>query len=216
MERRTRIVVVDDYRISREFLRMYAQSSNDNELVGAFSSAEEAVRYCDRDPVDLVVMDVMMRSGIDGLTAAGQIKQKHPQTKILLVTSMAESTWETKARELGVEGFWYKEYSPEPLETLIRRIASGETCYPETVPDVSFGYTNKLELTDREQDVLRELVGGSTNEEIAQKLDITVNTVKFHIRSLLNKTGYENRLALAVHARGLGIVVSENDRRGSE
>ena len=106
-----------------------------------------------------------------------------------------------------------KEYSPEPLESIIRRVTAGEICYPENVPEITFGRTTKAELTDREHDVLRELIGGCTNEEIAQRLGITVNTVRYHIQNLLNKTGFENRLSLAVNAKVPGIVVNENDRQ---
>lgn len=214
MERKTRIIVADDFRISREFLRMYVMSSNENELLGSFCTAEEAAGFCDSNEVDLVIMDVMMRTGMDGLTAAGEIKRKHPRVKIILVTSAAESNWERKAREIGAEGFWYKEYSPEPLEQLIRTVADGGICYPEKEPDVSLGCTTKVELTERERDVLRELIGGYTNEEIAERLNIGVNTVKFHVKNLLAKTGFENRLSLAVNAKSFGIVVNEDDRRG--
>ena len=214
MSKKTRIIAVDDFRISREFLRLDVMSSSENEFVGAFSSADEAVAFCDANDVDIVIMDIMMRIGTDGLTAAGQIKKKHPKIKIILVTSAAESDWERKAREIGVEGFWYKEYSPEPLEQLIRSVANGGICYPEVKPNLTFGQTAKVELTERERDILRELICGYTNDEIAKNLGITINTVKYHIKNLLSKTGYENRLSLAVNAKTLGIVVSDNDRRG--
>ena len=160
-----------------------------------------------------MIMDVMMRTGLDGLSAAEMIKEKHPEIKIIMVTSTTEASWESKAREIGAEGFWYKEYSPEPLESIIRRVTAGEICYPENVPEVTFGRTTKAELTDREHDVLRELIGDYTNEEIAQRLGITVNTVRYHIQNLLNKTGFESRLSLAVNAKVPGIVVNENDRQ---
>ena len=214
MSKKTRIIAVDDFRISREFLRLDVMSSSENEFVGAFSSADEAVAFCDANDVDIVIMDIMMRVGTDGLTAAGQIKKKHPKIKIILVTSAAESDWERKAREIGVEGFWYKEYSPEPLEQLIRSVANGGICYPEVKLNLTFGQTAKVELTDRERDILRELICGYTNDEIAKNLGITVNTVKYHVKNLLSKTGYENRLSLAVNAKTLGIVVSDIDRRG--
>ena len=207
--------MVDDFRISREFLRMdVIMSSDENEFVGAFSSAEEAVEFCRCNEVDLVIMDVMMRGGMDGLTAAGLIKKNDPGIKIILVTSAAETGWEKKAREIGAEGFWYKEYSPEPLEQLIRQVVAGEICYPEKKPNIVLGRTTKDGLTDREQDVLRELIDGCTNEEIAEKLGVTVDTVKYHIRNLLGKTGYENRLSLAVNANTLGVVVNEKGRHG--
>ena len=129
---------------------------------------------------------------------------------------MAEAGWEKKAREIGVESFWYKEYSEEPLIEIMERTLKGEKVYPDSSPSVKFGLINSSELTERELDVLRELTRGATNEEIADSLSISIHTVKRHIQNLIEKTGYDSTLALAVHAKELGIVVSDNERKKSE
>ena len=212
MSEKIRVVVVDDFRISRSFFEMGVRMSPRYEMVKAFSAAEDAVSYCLGNPVDLVVMDVMMRSGIDGLTAAQRIKQARPGLKIILVTSMAESKWEKQAREAGIESFWYKEYSEEPLLEVMDRTVDGESVYPSASPRVSFGLVTRSALTERELDVLRELTRGRTNEEIAERLGVTVNTVRYHIQNMLNKTGFENRMDLAINARSMGLVVSDEER----
>ena len=206
------MIVVDDQNVDRSYFEMYVNTSLNYELVGSLSAAEFAVPYCDSHPVDLILMDVMMRYGIDGLTAAEKIKKKHPGIKIILTTSMAEASWEKRAREIGVESFWYKEYSEEPLLDVMDRTVEGESVYPDNPPKVQFGNVFRSEMTERELDVLRELTSGATNEEIADKLCISVNTVKRHIQNLLDKTGYTSRLALAVNAKSLGLVVSDRDR----
>ena len=150
--------------------------------------------------------------GTDGITAAAQIKRRHPEIRIILTTSMAEVQWERQAREAGVESFWYKEYGEAPLLEIMDRTMAGESVYPGTPPKVQFGWVTRDELTERELDVLRELTAGATNEEIADKLCISVNTVRTHIRNLLNKTGFSSRLDLAIHAKSLGLVVSDRDR----
>lgn len=212
VEEKVRVLVVDDQNVARTFFELYVQAFTDYELVKALPSAELAVEYCNRYPVDLVVMDVMMRYGMDGLTAAQKIKEAHPRIKIILATSTLEASWEEKAREIGVESFWYKEFNEVPLQDVMNRTMAGESVYPEDSPSVSFGMAKRADLTPRELDVLRELTNSATNEEIAEKLNISAHTVKTHIQNMLVKTGFENRLDLAIHAKALGLVVSERDR----
>lgn len=206
-----RVLVVDDLRISRSFFEMYVRSSAKYLLAGALSSAQEALGFCEQNAVDLVIMDIMMRSGMDGLAAAALLKARFPGVKIILCTSAAEASWEERAWQAGAESFWYKEYSAETLLEVMDRTVAGERVYPQAPPDLTFGNTTRANLTERELDVLRELTSGYTNEEIAVRLGITVNTVRYHIQNMLNKTGFENRLDLAINAKALWLVVSDQD-----
>ena len=92
---------------------------------------------------------------------------------------------------------------------------AGERVFPDTPPNPEFGNAEKTDLTERELEVLRELTRNLTNEEIADKLSISPYTVKRHIENLLVKTGYKNRIDLAVNAKTLGLVVHEDDRTGN-
>ena len=215
MDKPFRVVVADDYRISRTFFEMMVQSNDRYELTASFASAMDAAEYCLHNKVDLVIMDVLMRTGIDGLTAAQRIKKQRPDIKIILATSTAESLWEDNARLIGVESFWYKEYSKEPLIEVMDRTVAGESVYPEAPANVRLGDVKRVNLTERDLDVLRELTHGYTNEEIADKLGISVNTVRTHVRNMLMKTGYKNRLSLVVNAATLGIVVNDERRMGN-
>lgn len=216
MRRKYRVVVTDDYRFSRTFFEMMVQSSTRYVLAASFAGARNTVDYCMNNAVDLVIMDVMMRTGIDGLTAARQIKEKRPDVKIILVTSTAEEEWKKKAQEIGVESFWYKEYSEESLIDVMNRTMEGENYYPKQPLDISLGNIKRVELTKRDLDVLRELTIGDTAEEIAEKLHISVNTARTHIQRLLNKTGFKNRLELVANAVSLNIVVSDELLTGQE
>ena len=211
MNEKIKVVVVDDQNVARGFFEMHIKTSVRYELVRSLPAADMALEYLEQHPVDLVIMDIVMRYGIDGLTAAEQIKKKFPNVKIILVTSMAEAAWEKRARAAGIDSFWYKEYSEEPLIEIMDRTISGESVYPSNAPKVRFGKVTREDLTERELDVLRELTSGATNEEIAQNLFISVNTVKRHIQNLMDKSGYKNRLALAINATSLGLVVSDEE-----
>ncbi len=210
-----RVIVCDDQNISRGFFEMYVRAAAGFELIAGLRTAREAVDYLKEHEADLLILDVMMQDGIDGLSAAALIKKEHPQLKIILTTSAAETGWEDKAREIGVESFWYKEYDEHGIQEIMNRTMAGESVYPGDAPDVSFGKIKRSDLTDRELDVLRELTGSLTNEEIAEKLCISVNTVKRHIQNIMEKTGYENRLDVAMNAKALGLVVSDKQRTGN-
>ena len=211
MSKRFRVAVADDFRISRRFFEGYVESASDYELTKSLHSASDAVAYCIEAQPDLLLLDVLMRSGMDGLTAAAEIKKRRLKTKIILATSTAEDAWVKRARAIGVDGFWYKEYSEMSLLEIMDRVMAGETVYPDTPPNVSFGRISRSDLTERELDVLRELTGGYTNEGIAERLGISINTVRTHLQNILNKTGFDNRLDLAMNAKSIGLVVNDND-----
>ena len=216
MSDKARVLVVDDQNISRGFFEMYVRASVNYELAAGLRTAQEAVRYVDENKVDLLILDVMMQDGIDGLTAAEMIKQKHPEVKIILTTSTSETSWEQKAKAAGIESFWYKEYDEHGLLEIMERTLNGESIYPADEPNVPFGKITRADLTDREIEILRELTASRTNEEIAESLVISVNTVKRHIQNIMEKTGFESRLELAMNAKSIGLVVNDSDRLGAD
>ena len=212
MQIKPSVVVVDDQYVSRSFFEIQVQMSKGYELAASLSGAEQAIAFCEAHPVDLVIMDVMMKYGLDGLTCAKTIRCNNPGVRIILTTSTAESQWIEQAREAGIESFWFKEYSDIPLTEVMDRTMNGESVYPGSPPNPGFGDAEKTDLSERELAVLRGLTRNLTNEEIAEDLGISPHTVKRHIENLLLKTGYRNRIDLAVNAKALGLVVHDADR----
>lgn len=133
-----------------------------------------------------------------------------PSLKIIAVTSMPEVSWMERAREIGIESFWYKEVSEETILDIIKRTLAGESIYPDSTPEVMLGSAKSTEFTPREIQVLRLLTTGVGNEEIAAKLNISQNTVKTHIKHLLEKTGFESRTQLAIQSRVTGFVIEDD------
>ncbi|MBQ7992639.1 MAG: response regulator transcription factor [Solobacterium sp.] len=211
MSEKIRVLVVDDQYVARSFFEIHVEMAKKYELAASLASAEEAVAWCMEHSVDLVIMDVMMKYGLDGLTCAKTIKKNNPSIKIIIATSTAESRWIDKAKRADIDSFWFKEYSDIPLTEIMDRTMNGESVYPDTQPNPEFGEIKKYDLTERELEVLRELTGNLTNDEIADHLHISPYTVKRHIENILAKTGYKSRVDLAVNARVLGVVVREND-----
>ena len=211
MTEKIKVLIVDDQYVARSFFEIHVEMAKKYELAASLANAEEAVAWCMEHPVDLVIMDVMMKYGLDGLTCARTIKNNNPNIKIIIATSTAESRWIEKAKKANIDSFWFKEYSDIPLTELMDRTMMGESVYPDSQPNPAFGEITKYDLSERELEVLRELTGNLTNDEIAENLHISPYTVKRHIENILAKTGYKSRVELAVNARVLGVVVHEND-----
>ena len=214
MDNRFKVLVVDDQYVARGFFEIHVEMSKRYQLAASLSSAEQAVNWCLEHPVDLVIMDVMMKYGLDGLTCAKMIKNNDRKIRIILTTSTAEAKWIEKAKNAGIESFWFKEYSDIPLTEVMDRTMQGESVYPGDLPNPGFGDTVKVDLSERELEVLRELTRNRTNDEIAEILQISTCTVERHIQNMLAKTGFMNRIDRAVNAKTLGLVVHEEDRIG--
>ena len=203
------VVIAEDYKMVREVFAATVERSERYRLSGAYATAAEAVAHCRAEAADLVLMDVLIPGSVSGLDAARAIKAEHPGTKIIIVTSMPELSFLSRAREIGVESFWYKELQEQPLLEVMDRTMAGESVYPSLTPSVAVGNAMSSEFTAREVAVLRELVSGASNREIAETLCIAENTVKMHIANMLQKTGFHSRLELAVKARHLGVAIKD-------
>ena len=112
------------------------------------------------------------------------------------MTSMPEHSFIQKAKASGCDSFWYKDDSTTDLTDVCRRTVCGESIYPAATPPLSIGCTDSRELTDRELEVIRALTLGCKYDEISDMLGISTNTVKYHIKNLLQKTGYRNATQL--------------------
>ena len=204
-----KIMIVDDQFVSRELFKLYIEQSPEYEVLYCIDTAMFADTYVLKAPLDLVIMDILMNDGSNGLDAAEKIKKLKPNLKIIAVTSMPEVSWMERARKIGIESFWYKDVSEETLMDIVARTLKGESIYPDNTPVVTLGLAKSSEFTPREIEVLRLLTTGAGNDEIAEKLDISQNTVKTHIKHLLEKTGFETRTQLAIQSRVTGFVIED-------
>jgi len=206
-----KVLIADDQKMVRQMFETVLNGTSDYTIAGMAKTAAETVRICLEQKIDLVLMDVVMGYGMDGLDAAKQIKQERPDVKIMIVTSMPETTYIDRAKEIGVDSFWHKEVQEQPLLEIMNRTMAGESVYPTEMPVIWFGNTISTELTDIEMAVLRELMTCASNKEIGERLFMSESTVKRHIADMLAKTGFKSRLQLAIEARGGGLVIHHEE-----
>lgn len=202
-----RVLIVEDQMMPRQLLEIFVANSKNFTLAASIANAALAIKFCRSQQIDLILMDVMTEFGASGLDASEEIKKEFPGIKIIIVTSMPEATWLERARKIGVDSFWYKEVESAPILDVMDRTMAGEHIYPDSPPSVRIGLVDSTEFTERELEILRELQTGDSNTEIGERLGISVETVKYHIKSLLQKTGFRTRTELAMESRTLGIVI---------
>ena len=189
---KVKVMIVDDQAMSRHLFELYVQNSEKYELSFSLSSASVAEVYFLKHSVDLILMDILMNDGSNGLDAAKRIKERYPSVKIIAVTSMPEHSWIERAKKIGVDSFWYKETDEQTILDVMDRTMAGESVYPDSPPTVMLGLAKSSEFTERELEVLRIITTGATNGAVADELGISENTVKAHVRSMLEKTGYQS------------------------
>lgn len=207
-----KLMIVDDQFVSRELFRLILDKSPDYVVVYSVDTAMFADTYVLNGDLDLVIMDILMQDGSNGLDAAEKIKKLRPEIKIVAVTSMPEVSWMDRAKAIGIDSFWYKEASEAGILEVIGRTLAGESIYPEQTPVIQLGLAKSTEFTPREIQVLRLLTTGAGNDEIASKLEISLNTVKTHVMHLMDKTGFTSRTQLAIQARITGFVIDETEQ----
>ncbi|MBE7055795.1 MAG: response regulator transcription factor [Ruminococcaceae bacterium] len=204
-----RIMIVEDDPMASQLLEIYIKEHKEYELVCNIESASMAEVYCLSQNIDLILMDVCTAMNASGLDAAEKIKKNFPHIKIVIITSQPECSFIDRARQVGVDSFWYKSSKAEEIITVIEKTFAGENIYPDTTPTLVFGDALSIDLSDRELEVLRELVAGETDADIAEHLFMSVRTVKSHITNMKNKTGFKNRTELAVRARECGLIIND-------
>ena len=205
-----RVLIVEDDPMARQLLHMIIDRAAGYRVAKTIESAILADVCCSGGGIDLVIMDIRTALQANGLDAAEKLKRKYPAIRVIIVTSMPEFSYLSRAREIPVDGFWYKDADHETLLDMMDLVMAGQSVFPDASPDVQLGNVKSGDLTQRELEVLRALTTGDPDNLIAEKLHLSVHTVKSHIQHLREKTGFRNRTELAVKARESGLVIPED------
>jgi len=204
-----RVVIADDHELARAGLRSMLEGDRGLELAGEATNGVEAIALCKELKPDLALLDVRMPE-MDGLTATRMIRQVSPETRVLIVTNVENTDSLLAALKAGAAGYLLKDVTRHDLLTTIRRVLRGEAVLggeiatralqritsPQTGPD---GLAPER-LTPRERDVLILVAEGQTNRQIAERLSLSIGTVKIHVEHIIAKLGVSDRTQAAVHA----------------
>ena len=203
------VLIVEDDRMASKLLEVFLQDSETYKVVATVESASMAELFCSKKMCDLILMDVCTSMNAIGIDAAEKIKAAYPEIKIIIITSQPEISFLERAKRIGVDSFWYKTPVASELISVMDSTVNGENIYPDMTPTLQMGYALSIEFTERELDVLRELITGDTNKEIGDRLNMSQYTVRDYIQSMLEKTGFRSRTELAVKARESGLVINQ-------
>lgn len=206
-----RVALVDDHRVVSRGVHSYLESFGDLSVVGVANNAEELMARLDEWLPDVVVMDLLMPGGMDGVEATRRVRQRWPRTQVVALTASTDDARLVGALRAGAIGYVRKDAEPEVLLAAVRAVARGQSMIDPAVAstalrEMACGGLAGGELTEREIEVLRQLAHGCTNKEIAEALFIGEETVKTHIGNILGKLHLSHRTQAVIYAIKQGLV----------
>lgn len=206
-----RVVLVDDHHVVRRGLQSYLETQPGIAIVGGASNGEEVLEKIERWLPDVVVMDMLMPGGIDGIETTRRLREITPHTQVVVLTAFTDDARVIGALRAGAIGYIRKESDPAMLLTAIRAAVQGQSTIDPTIAEsvleeMSHTPLPGLALTERETEVLRQLANGLTNKQIADALVIGEETVKTHVGNILSKLHLSHRSQAVVYALKKGLL----------
>lgn len=200
-----RIMVVEDHNVVRQGLVALMRTVADFDVIAETDSGEQAIELFRKHRPDITLMDLRLKSG-SGVSAILAIRKISPESRIIVLTTYDGDEDIYKALQAGAQGYLLKGASSEELINAVRAVHAGERYIPSLVAERLAGRVGAEQLTERELEVLQNIVRGRSNKEIAQHLHISEATVKTHINNLLSKLMVSDRTQAAITALQRGIV----------
>ncbi len=213
----TTILIVDDHEVVRKGIRAYLETLPEFQVVGEAASGEEAVTMVAEQVPDVVLMDLIM-PGMDGVETTRRVKAISPRTQVVVLTSYHEDIHIFPALKAGAISYILKDMKMDKLVDALHRAMEGEvTLHPRVAARVLQNLRGEdgevqlyTDLTDRELEVLKLIANGLSNNQIAETLVISENTVKGHVSNILSKLHLADRTQVAVYAWQKGLVQRES------
>lgn len=222
-----RIVLVDDQTLVRQGIQTLLELEEDLEVVGTAADGREAITVVQREHPDVVLMDVRMPQ-LDGVAATRELLRLRPELGVIILTTFDDDEYVFEGLKAGARGYMLKDTSAEEIVAAVRAVAAGEALIQPSIARKVVAEFSRLAsgagrqsvaaaprdtaasldepLTEREHEVLRALVDGLSNREIAERLVITEGTVKNHVSSLLAKLGVRDRTQAVLKAQTLRLI----------
>ena len=205
MKQKIRILIAEDHFVARAGLMAVLNAQPDMTVVAEAADGREAVDLFDKHRPDLALLDMRMPE-LSGSEAAAAIRAKHPDARLIVLTTFGGSEDIRRALAAGVRGYLTKEVLRDELLKAVRTVHRGDTFLPSGVSESLHAQEGHEPLSARELEVLRLIVAGLGNKQIAYSLDIAEPTAKSHVKSILAKLGVADRTQATTEAIRRGIV----------
>jgi DNA-binding NarL/FixJ family response regulator len=206
MTKKITVLLVDDHGLVRRGFRRMLEDEPDMTVVGEAGNGEEAIKLARQLRPKVVVMDCAL-PGMNGLDATRQILEDLPETSVLMLSMHSENTWVRQAIDAGAKGYILKNAMNLELGPAVRRVAQGDTIFdPQIEQQSPLKGERSSGLTPRELEVLRMIVDGKSNKEIASELDLSANTIAVHRANIMNALGIHKTAELVTYAIRAGLV----------
>lgn len=204
----TTVLLVDDHPVVRSGLRAVLDAGDKIRIVGEAATGEEAITLASHLNPDVVLCDLRLGNGIDGIQTTAALRALDPAPAVLILTTFDRDSEILGAIEAGAAGYLLKDVAPEVIIESLQRAAAGDVFLsPDLASRVMKGMSKPApKLTDREREVLRLLVKGITNQEIARALFVTEATVKTHLAHIFTKLEVDSRARAILVAQETGLV----------
>ena len=199
-----RILIVEDQRIMQKYFESIIMREPEFRHVQTVSDACEAVKICSYSAIDLVLMDVQTFHNHDGLAAGKEIREAHPKTKVLIITSLIDPEVLARAKTGCADSLWYKDHGDEEILDVIHQTLEGKRVFPDISPNVQLNWIQSDEISPRQLEMLRLYIKGLSYSEIAKRMGCSTAGVRWNFQEMISKTGYsckEDLIAAALESK---------------
>jgi DNA-binding NarL/FixJ family response regulator len=200
-----RVLSVDDHPLLREGLAAIINNEGDMELVAQAGTAQEALEQFRKHRPDVILMDLRL-PGKNGIEALTMVRGEFPEARVIMLTTFEGDVEIQRALEAGARGYLLKNTPPKELLDVIRQVHSGKKRIPTQIAAQLAEHLSDEALTSREVEVLSQIAGGNRNRDIAEKLFITEETVKVHVKHIMEKLGASDRTQAVAIGLRRGII----------
>jgi DNA-binding NarL/FixJ family response regulator len=204
-----KVLIAEDHMLVSQGLEVMLSMSDDIELIGVVDSGDLAVEKTGSEQVDVVLMDVSLGKGMNGIQATREIKKQTPDTKVVVLTMFTDPATVAEAVKAGADGYLSKSSSREFVVQAIRDVAEGRQVLDPNVTEGIFGRIGGRDpraLTDRELTVLQELAHGKSTREVAEHIYVSEETVKTYLKQIFRKLDVHDRTEAVAEAFRRGLV----------
>lgn len=202
-----KIIVVDDQKMLRDMISDTLNSEKNFEVVATASDAKYSIELCEKFSPSIVLMDVCTENNSNGISYAGIIKEKFPDIKVIIMTGVFDINFINDSKKANVDSFIYKNISKDSLISAIKNTLDGYSIFPDTKTNKNIEKNILSDLTSKELEVLTLYCRLLDRDKVAEELKISPRTLKSHISSIYQKTGYDNLAKLSIYCVSNGFII---------